>query len=189
MSRNLKTGTRSEQGLRELDYSYYDTLTLAVATTSYRFFTQGLAGSTKLLYQTNMPLNGQLPTGERLTVHRLKMFYTAHADIANTVWTNIFTMLKQTTIEVKISAAAPVLVMTLAEILGNPLLVSTTALAGSIASPNAKFVGVIPFNKPLIFAEQETIEVLLTHHVAVNAALAGDWLQISLNGTLERKLS
>ena len=188
-ARDLSTGSRSKNGLREMDWSYYDTHVMAAGTVQYRFFTSGLAGSAKTLDLTNMRLNGQIPTGERLTIMRLKMFYTSSADIADTAWTNLFVMFARTTIEVKVSGADSVLTITLQELLGNPLQVSQTALAGSNTTPNARFHGVFPFNKPLIYSEQETVEVLMTHQVAPNASLNGHFLKLCLSGILERKLS
>jgi hypothetical protein len=184
---DFREGTRSELGFRRMDWSYYDTHILAAATTQVRFFTQGLAGSTKQLWQTNMKLNGQIPTGEKLEIQRIKLMYCSSADIANTVWTNIFTMFKESTIEVKVGGADSVLTLTLQEAFGDCLLVSTTALAGAIASPNPRFHGVFPLQEIIKYSENETVEVLMTHHVAPNAALNGHWLTISLNGILNRK--
>jgi hypothetical protein len=187
--RNLRTGTRSTTGLRELDWSYYDTLTLAAATFVTRLFTQGLAGSTKGLHQTNMKLNGQIPTGERMTVTHIKTICTGHADIASTALTKWFLMLHNTTAEVKISGSDSILTMTLEELIGINFAVSQTALAGMNAVPNPCFTGVYKLKRPIIFAENETVEVLITHQVAVDAALAGDFVKVCLNGILERKLA
>lgn len=189
--RDLSTGTRSQGSLRELDWSYYDTMSLLSTTLSTRMFTQGLAGSSKTLYQTNMKNNGVIPTGERMTVHRIKILIANAADVASTVYANLCAILKQTTVEVKIAGSDSILTVTMQELLGESLLFPTTLVATYAAQriPTPQFHGIFPLNRPIIFAEQESVEALVTHHVAPNAALNGTLIQISLNGILERKLS
>jgi hypothetical protein len=154
-------------------------------------FTQGLSGSSKTLYQTNMKNNGVIPTGERMTVHRIKVLIAKIADVASTVYANLCAMLKQTTVEVRIAGSDSILTVTLQELMGECLLFPTTLVATYAAQtiPTPHFHGIFPLNRPIIFAEQESVEVLVTHHVAPNAAIDATQIQISLNGFLERKLS
>jgi hypothetical protein len=185
----LKTGTQSTTGVRQMEWSYYDTITLAQATLQTRMFTQGLAGSAKSLWQTNMKLNGLIPTGERMNVSHIKVMYTQPADIASTVLTDINKMLNYTTVEVKISGSDSILTMTVQELMGIPLLASQTALAGMNAVPNPVFNGVYKLKRPIVFAENQTVEVLVTHQVAIAAGIVGGFLKLSLNGILERRLA
>jgi hypothetical protein len=187
--RNLSTGTRSQNTLRELHWSYYDTLVMATATLQTRLFTQGMSGSAKQLWQTNMKLNGQIPSGERLTVTDLKVLYSTHADVASTVYANIVQMLTRTTLEVRIAGSDSILTMTLNEVMGLSMLTTTTLVATYGAQPiwNPCFTGILKLKRPIVLAESESIEVLVTHHVAPNAALDGDWLKVALSGILERK--
>jgi hypothetical protein len=187
--RNLGTGTRSETSLRELHWSYYDSLVMATGTLQTRLFTQGMAGSSKQLWQTNMKLNGQIPNGERMTVTEIKCLYSTHADIASTVYANIVQMLTHTTIEVKISGSDSILTMSLNEVMGLSMLTTSTLVATYGAAPiwNPCFTGILKLKRPIVLAESETIEVLLNHQVAANASLDGDWLKISLSGILERR--
>lgn len=189
MGRDLTRGTQSQIAMRELEWSYYDTITLANSTTQHRMFTQGMAGSTKQLWQTNMKVNGMIPTGERMNVTHLKVQYSTHADLAPASLTYLIQMLTKTTLELKIAGADSVLTMSMQEIMG-------LCLAGSVASVatydpafiwNPCFTGVYKLKRPVIFAENQTVEGLVVHHEAPNAALNGDFLRVCLNGILERR--
>jgi hypothetical protein len=156
-------------------------------------FTVGLAGATKTLALTNMKNNGVIPTGERMTVHRIKVLIAKAADVASTVYANLCSLLKYTTVEVKIAGSDSILTVTLQELMGECLLFPTTLVATFAAQtiPTPYYHGIFPLNRPIIFAEQESVEVLVTHQLqgVPAAALDGTLIQISLNGILERKLS
>jgi hypothetical protein len=188
--RDLSTGTRSETTLRLLDWTYYDSMSFLSTVLQNRFFTVGLGG-TKTLDQTNMKNNGQIPTGERLTTHRLKGFITTAATLGTTAIQMLYTTLTRTTIEVKISGADSILTITLQELFGLTSLVAITpTTAGdNLPFPQPRFHGIYPLNKPITWAQNENVEVLLTHQVAPNAALDGVILKIGLNGILERRSS
>lgn len=191
MGRDLSTGSRSKNTMRELEWTYYDTVTLATATLEHRMFTAGIGVNSKMKWQTNMKIGGQIPTGERMTVTAIKTLYSTHADIASTAIASIIQMLTRTVIEVKISGADSILTMTLNELMGLPMLMSTTLVAtyGSAPIFNPCFNGILKLKRPIVFAENESVEVVLTHNVASPAGLDGDWLKIGLNGILERQSS
>lgn len=190
--RDLTTGTRSETTLRLLDWTYYDRMSLLSTVLQNRFFTVGLGG-TKTLDQTNMKNNGQIPTGERLTTHRLKAFIVSPSALGTAAIQSLYTMLAKTTIEVKISGADSILTITLQELFGITSLVAVTPTAAGDNIPVGfafpRFHGIYPLNKPITWAQNENVEVLLTHQVAPAAGLDGTLLSIGLNGILERKSS
>jgi hypothetical protein len=192
MARDLTKGTRSENTLRLLDWTYYDSMSCLSTVLQNRFFTVGLGG-TKTLDQTNMKNNGQIPTGERLTTHRLKAFITTATALGTAAVQNLYTMLTKTTVEVKISGADSVLTITLQELFGLTSLVALTPTAAGdnipLALAQPRFHGIFPLNKPIIWAQNENVEVLLTHQVAPAAALDGVIIKLGLNGILERKSS
>jgi hypothetical protein len=193
---NLDRGTHARAG-EVLDWTYYDSFAVSAAL-SVNMFQQAVGqGSTpKTLDQTNMTSNGQIPTGQRMTIHRIKLNYISQATTwasAGTAQTLYFyTMLAKTTLEFRIPGKDSLLTITLAELLGAATLlqmVPTTA-GNADATIQPRFHGILPLNKPIILAAQTTFGVLVTHQTAPNAALytgAGDIVKIGLNGILERR--
>lgn len=195
MGRDLSRGTRSQVTLRELDWSYYDTMAIDHTKLQTTMFSVGRSGSTKTLDQTNMKLNSMVPTGERMTVQRVKVFLTGIADLATAKACKLFDLLKKTTFELKIAGSDSILTLTLQELFGIAVNIPQNVEVAAGVYPNpqllsqGRFHGIYPLNRPVIFAEQETIEVLITHNLTVDAALDGILFQVSLNGILERKAS
>ena len=188
---DLSRGTQSEVGLRQLDWTYYDTLTMATGTLSNRLFTAGLGVGGKSLWQTNLKGNGVIPTGESMEVHSIRINYTSSADIATTALTYLYNMLCKTTAEVKIAGAESVLTVTLQELMGLNLAVSQTLVTtyANAGIPYPIFTGEYKLKRPITFAENQTVEVLVTHQVAANSALDGHFLRIGLHGVLTRRLA
>ena len=69
---NLQRGTHSAGG-EVLDWSYYDTETVnhSVAVNNLFQLSLGQGSTPKTLELTNMTVNGQIPTGQRLSIHRI----------------------------------------------------------------------------------------------------------------------
>lgn len=194
--KNLERGTHSAAG-EVLDWTYFDTLTVS-ATLSTNLFQVALGqGATpKTLDKTNMTVGGMIPTGQRFTIHRIKMTYIsqsaywASAGTANVQYW--YSMLTQSTLEFKIPGKDSILTVRLDEILGASTLVADvpTVSGDNIPMIQPRYHGIFPLNKPIILAENTSFGVLITHQTAPNAGLyntTGDMIKIGLNGILERR--
>lgn len=180
-------GTYGLEGER-LDWTYYDTATLAAATATHRLFTNPLGSGGKTLDQTNLTQAGQIPQGQQLQVKAVKVMYRTSAVKATAALVSFYDMLAQTTVSIKLANKETMGQWSLQELLGAATLF---ALTPTVAGDNIpmilpKYHGIFPLNTKIILAALTPFEVTLTHHVAVNAALAGDQLKIGLSGTLIR---
>lgn len=182
---NLQQGTYGVEG-EKLDWTYYDSAALAVATLTNRFFTVPLG--TKTLAQTNMTQAGAIPQGQHLTVQAIKVFYRTAAAKATADVQSFYTMLEQTTVSVKLQNKETMGQWTLQELMGASSLfaLTPTAAGDNIPLIQPKFHGIYPLNTPIVLAALTPFEVTVQHHTAVAAALATDILKIGLAGTLVR---
>lgn len=191
---NLDRGTHSRSG-EIMDWSYYDSFNVSAAL-SINMFQSAVGQSSKTLDKTNMTSNGQIPTGQRFTIHRIKMLYVSQA----AAWASDGTaqvqkwydLLTKTTFEFKIPGKDSLLTLTLQELLGPATLTAMipTSSGDNIPIIQPRYSGIFPLNKPIILAEQTTFGCLITHQTAPSADLygtTGDLVKISLNGILERK--
>jgi hypothetical protein len=183
----LQDGTRSKRSGDKFDYTYYDTATLAVATTSHRLFTQQLGGA-KTLADTNMKVGSQIPSGQKLIVHALKIDYIGKTTKATADLLSYYNMLDQTTLQIILSGKDDYGTFRLTELMGahQYLALTPTAAGDNIDRVQAIAKGVFPFNVPITLAALQTFEILITHQTAVAAALATDRLVVGLNGKLIR---
>jgi hypothetical protein len=192
---NLQRGTHSAGG-EVLDWSYYDTETVSHSTTTNNLFQLSLGQGTppKTLELTNMTINAQIPTGQRLSVHRIKLFYATHSTFNTAKVLQFYKLLTTSTLEFLIPGKDSLLNMTLHELMG----VSTlTALTPTTAGDNIpiiqpRFNGVYPLQKAIILAEQTPFSLRITHQDASaltdnTNGLDGDFIKLSLNGILERR--
>jgi hypothetical protein len=182
----LQQGTHGAGG-EIIDWSYYDTIVVAAGTTSHSMFSVPRSAA-KPQHLTNMLLGGQMPNGQRHTVHAIKFMYTTSAVRGSALVQNYYDLLNQSTIEFFIPGKDSLLTVTLMELAG---MASNFALTPTVAGDNVdvnrpRFHGIFPLNSPIILAGQTTFEVRLTHWVAAAAALNGDFIRLSLNGKLER---
>lgn len=180
-------GTYGLEGER-LDWTYYDTATLAVATTTHRLFTNPLGSGGKTLDQTNLTQAGQIPQGQQLQVKAIKVMYRTSAVKATASVVSFYDMLAQTTVSVKLANKETMGQWTLQELVGAATLfaLTPTAAGDNIPLILPKYHGIFPLNTKIILAALTPFEVTVQHHVAVNAALANDQLKIGLSGTLIR---
>ena len=194
--RDLNQGTHAAGG-EILDWSYYDSMNVS-ATLSNNLFqlALGQGSPAKTLDQTNMTSNGQIPTGQRLTIHRIKFMYISQS----TYWASagtaqvqlLYSMLAKTTFEFKIPGKDSLLSLSLAELLGACTLIADvpTASGDNIPLIQSRYHGIYPLNKPITLAQQTSFGCLITHQTAPDAKLygtTGDIIRIALNGVLERK--
>lgn len=171
-----------------LDWSYYDEAVIAVATLTHRLFTNPLGSSGKTLDQTNLTVAGQIPQGQKLITHAIKVMYTSNAAKTTAAIQEFYTLLARTTISIKLQNKETMGLWTLQELLGAATLVAATpTVAGdNIPIIQPKFHGVFPLNKKLVLAALTPFEVTVTHHAAPGATTAGDRLKVSLSGILSR---
>jgi hypothetical protein len=177
-------GTEGEQ----LEWSYWDTATLAAATLVHRLFTNPLGAAGKTKADTNLTTAAQMPQGHHLEVNAIKVMYESHAAIGTAAVQNLYDLFTETTATIILGSVKDVGEWTLQELLGAATL---TALTPTVASDNIpliqpRFTGIYPLNVPIVIAALTPFECRVEHHVAVAAALADDKLKISLSGILTR---
>lgn len=184
--KNLARGTHSAFG-EKLDWTYYDTNAIANSTTAMRFFalSEGQGGKTRA--DTNMTAAGQIPTGQRLTIHRIKLMYKSVPYTTAEV-EKFMNVLDQCVLTFQIPGKDSILTLSLQECFGISTLLSLIpAVTVNVPLPLPYFHGMYPLNKPIILAEQTQFNVIVTPYTAPAAALVGDRLRIGLNGILERR--
>lgn len=180
-------GTYGLEGER-LDWTYYDTATLAVATTTHRLFTNPLGAGGKTLDQTNLTQAGQIPQGQQLQVKAIKVMYRTAAVKGTVSVQALYDLLATTTVSLKLANKETMGQWTLQELVGAATLfaVTPTAAGDNIPLILPKYHGIFPLNTKIILAALTPFEVTVQHHVAVGATLATDQLKIGLSGTLIR---
>lgn len=181
-------GGYSQRAAEVLDWTYYDSFALATGTLVNRLFTIPLGQSSKTLAMTNLPTAGQLPQGQNMRVHNIKIGYVTDAAMATADVQYFYSMLYNTTLEIVIPGKDSMGTWGLWEIFG---ICSATALTPTAAGDNIritmpKFTGIYPLNFPLKIGATQSFEARITHHVAANTALDGNRLFIGLNGRLIR---
>lgn len=183
----LQTGTYGTEGER-LDWTYYDTAILAAATLTHRLFTNPLGAGGKTLDLTNLTQAGQIPQGQHLQVKAIKLMYRTSAVKNTASVVSFYDMLAQSTISIKLQNKDSMGQWTLQEIAGAATLyaLTPTAAGDNIPLIQPKYHGIFLLNNKITLAALTPFEVTLTHHTAVNAALANDQLKIGLAGTLIR---
>lgn len=189
---NLDRGTHARGG-EIMDWSYYDSFSLLSTRLANNMFQTAVGQSSKTLDQTNMTANGIIPTGQRLTIHRIKMFYISQSGSWASAGTaqiqKWYSALAKSTFEFKIPGKDSLLTLTLQELLGPATLVADvpTVSGDSIRFIQPRYSGIFPLNKPIILAANTSFGCLVTHQTAPDATLDTDIIKIALNGILERK--
>lgn len=183
----LQQGTFGEEG-EQLEWSYFDTATIAAATLVHRLFTNPLGAGGKTLADTNLTQAGQMPQGQHLEVNAIKVMYTSDAAKATAAVQNLYDLFTETTISVEIANNKSMGQWTIQELMGAATLfaLTPTAAGDNIPLIQPRYTGVYLLNVPIVIAALTPFEVTVTHHVAPAAALADDKLKISLAGILTR---
>lgn len=183
----LGRGTYGSGG-EKIDWSYYDSMTLLSTLSVYRFFTIPLGQSSKTLDVTNMTTAGQLPQGQRFTIHAIKLFLTSAAAIGTATIQMIYTFLAKSTIEFIIPGKDSLGTWTLQELMGSAsnIAVTPTVAGDNVDINRPRYHGVFPLNTPIVLASLTPFEVRCTFHTATNAAIDSTIFKVSLNGKLER---
>ena len=191
---SMNAGTYKASG-DIIDWTLWDTVTLATATAIHRMFVNGLgvvvAGAARNLADTNVEgRQGGFPQGQKLYVKAIKVWYTQDDTVHTEAFVQQFyAMLERTTINIVISGKASYGQWTLAEIFGLPIgmIMEPAAAADNYAlSTVARSVGILPLNLPIVLAANVTFDVTLQHWAAPNTNLDGDKIKLGLCGILER---
>jgi hypothetical protein len=180
----LQQGSHSQNG-EILTYSLFDTATLAVAQSTYKFFAIPLGQGTPVKTQadTNNLLAGVMPAGQRLVVTMIKLILLGVVTVTDAVQIQIFNMLFNSTLEIYLPGKDNLGYWTLAELMG---LSTMFPYSATFAGPQPRYTSCYRLDVPLILAAQTTFEVRLTHHVPVNVAIADFRLKLCLSGSLTR---
>lgn len=178
----------SKRAMEILDWTYYDTFKLVSTVLTHRLFTVPLGQAGKTLADTNLPNASQLPQGQNLKIHALKIFYFGSEARIESELQNIYEVLRNSTFRFLVPGKDTLGTWPLSEVMGTPYLVQLTP---SVAGDNIPmilptFKGVYPLNFPLKIGAVQTFEVEIQHHVAPDAALDNDQIRVGLNGRLRR---
>ena len=186
---DMQSGTFGRGG-EIIDWTYYDSGILAVATLVHRLFTVPLGGGApaKTLDRTNMTTAGQMPQGQRLRSGALRLWIVSAAALGTAAVQLFYDMLRQSTLEIVVPGQDVLGQWTLAEILGaSTLLAITPTVAGdNLPVIMPRYTGVKVINVPIVLSALTPFEVRITHHVAVNVALANMLIYAGISGRLQR---
>lgn len=178
----------SKRAMEILDWTYYDTLKMLSTVLTHNLFAIPLGQAGKTLADTNLPNASQLPQGQNLKVHAIKIFYFGSEPRSESQLNNIYLMLKNTTFNFVVPGKDTLGQWPLSEILGTSFqLQLTPSVAGdNIPMIQPSFKGVYPLNFPIKIGAVQSFKVEIQHHVAPSADLNDDEIRIGLNGRLRR---
>jgi len=186
----LQQGARSAEG-EKLDYTYYDTQTLATGLRDYRFFSLALGQGSpvKTKADTNMRVNAQIPQGHnhKVMVIWFKYFSDSVKDEAGLQDMN--TLFERIAVTLSMPGKDDFGVWPLSEIIGNSnYTVMTPAVAGD-NSPNgssAVYSGNFTLTVPVVLPALESFELKYELFVDPPASTVGDKIKAGLRGHLIR---
>jgi len=181
----LEIGTYQPGSGQIVWWEYYDRFAIDGTTpvVNYSFFAIPLGQGGKNLADTNFPLAALMPNSEKMAVMYLSLSYWPHALLAQATYQLALDMMAETTLEFNIRGIKDVFQANLISVFGNPFpaLVSGAA-AGDQVVARSKFQAIYELEIEIVLAANTNFTVDLTHHVAPNAALDDDLLQLSLIG-------
>ena len=182
----LSVGTYGTQG-DQLDWSYWDTATIAAATTVQTLFATPY-GSAKNKNMTNLPIAAQIPQGQHFDVRAIGIMYKSASAKGTAGVQKVYDLFEQTTLEVKLGNKESIGIWTLQELLGAATLIAVTPTA---AGDNIPFIqpaykGEKKLNRKIVLAALTPFNVILTHWTAADATCANDLLKVTLKGILTR---
>jgi len=183
-------GNRTGVG-EDLHFSFWDTQEILPAVLTHKFFaqSQGQGTPVKRFDQTNMVQGGSMPNGNHFTVKEIKLMYTASAGKSSTFMQLFYLMLQQTTFDIRFIGKDSMGQWALNELFGNSLGVNIipSAAGDNLPGVNKPIIKAGFFlNIPIVIPALQNFEVNITHHVAANSLLEGDFLKVSLCGQLNR---
>jgi hypothetical protein len=183
----MQKGIKAGDVLDEIDYSYYDTMTLTTGLREVRMFTVQRGGA-KSLAQTNMSDNGKMPQGKRMTVHGLKFSYIGSAELTSAGYLAWLKMLSNTTLEIKIDGKSDYGTWTLIELFGISAGIAVSDASGTNNVPLQDITSrAFPINKPIMLPANQLFEIVITNHdtSGIPNTFNNDTLKVSLTGMLE----
>jgi hypothetical protein len=187
----LQQGTYSDEG-EILDYSYYDTQRIAAATLEHNYFLtsqgeafdDGVAGF-KDFSDVNFPGRG-MPSTQNFEIKAIKIIYKPAEVRTEAEMVNIVDMLRKSKFSFLIGNKAPVLELNMLDLMGINFPVVKAAAAVADDHIRAIAAKAYPLNISLVLAGQTKFNCLIQHAAAPAAGIAGDLIQISLQGILQR---
>lgn len=188
---SLQRGSYSNLG-EKLDYSYYDTLTIAAAGTEFSLFQNpiGSGATPKTLSDTNMTMGGMIPQGQKLRIRAIRAEYLTHAVKATADIIILYNWLRAVTVRFFITGKDALYSKPLTELMGIPILFNVTPTAAGdnlLISSMGRFLGINVLNVPITLAAMTNFEVRINYPTALGAvSIVGDFLRISLGGILVR---
>jgi len=188
----LSSGTYMAVGER-LDWSYWDTQILAVANTTHFYFTQGTGkpfttGAIKTMADSNI-LSENLPEGLKFTIKAFKLFYLSTTTKSDAGVLDLYTMLSQAVLSLKIANKDTIWQTTLSDLFGINLGMTHTPTVPANNINDFAQVNVrasMPVNVDIVIAARTNWKMILEHTVAVAATIATDRLRIVAQGILQR---
>ncbi len=181
-------GSYSKTSAEVIDFTYYDTFSMATATLIHRMFVTPLGQAGKTLADTNMILAGLLPQGQNMTIRAFKFFYISDSEFATADIQLFYSMIKDTTFEFAVPGKENLGQFNLMEIAGISTMIAMTPSAAGDNIPliQPTYKGIFPLNRPIRIGATQAFEVRIQHQVAPNASLDGNRMMIGLYGKLIR---
>ena len=187
---SLQQGNRSGVG-EFIDWTYWDTAKLAVATRDHRFFAQAQGQGTpiKRLDQTNMTQGGQMPQGQNLKVHAIKITYLTSAVKGTTFVNAFYNMINTAILDIRFPGKDSMGQWSLSELLATASMVALTptgATGDNIPLVQPVVKACFPLNRPIDIPALQPFEAVLTHYVACPTLCEDDILKVGFYGGLKR---
>jgi hypothetical protein len=185
----LQKGTYDGTKGELMDYSLYDTWTLATGDTKYDYFTVPLNASGKNYSHTNFKLNGQMPLGHAFQVTDIAVYLRLESQIGTGTGliseSDLNNFLFKTVVSFEISGKESLGIWKLCELMGQSTLYDT---AESFFTSRNVFSGKRKLQVPIVIASLTPFKVSAVNYETsgVQSALNDSDLTISLNGILVR---
>jgi len=185
---NMSQGNRTGAG-EILDWSYYDTLTIAAAGVDFPLFQVPVGQAGKTYALTNMPSVG-IPNGQNFVVTSVRVEYLSHATKGTADIDTLYTFLLSTWLRIAIPGKDALFLKPLTEIMGIPILWHTLpSVAGNndLISAMGRYTGWNKLDVPLTFIQLDPLDIKISYPTALGAiSLVGDFVRVSLHGVLKR---
>lgn len=182
----LQRGSYGSTGER-LAWKYYDETTVPTVAGVVNMFQVPQSG-TKGIEQTNMVQSGSVPQGQKFVVKSLEIMYRSKDGVATPAEANeLNAILDRTIVTLVINNKAPMVQMKLSSLLGASLMCPNTGTAGAV-SQFGTFSGKWKLATPVVLAGLVPFKVEVINTAVPATSVQGDFITISLCGTLYRAL-
>ena len=187
---SLQQGTYGTEG-QGMDWTYWDEIALTAAGASFSLF-QNIQGRT--VDQTNMVINGQIPSAQNFVIRCINLCYLSTAVKAAADIQTFFNWIMGVVLQIAPTGIANIFEKPLTEMFAIPIMMqATTTTATDVGVSSAlmstgRFLNTSILNVPITLAGNVTFKVTLSYPTALGGgnALIGDILRIGFNGYLVR---